>query len=441
MNPTTQYARSGDADIAYQVVGDGDINLVFVPPWMTQIEELWEQPALARGLERLASFSKFVLFDRRGTGLSSRSGGPPTLESQLEDIHEVMRAADVESAALLGHIESAALAALYAATHPEKVTAAVFVSPITRMLKAPDYPWAHSAEERKVFMDIFTENWGNGQAFIRFAPSAAKDERFIRWAAKMQRLTASPSEFRAMLEVNGEMDVREVLPLIQAPTLVMHRPDSEAVDVGHAKYAAEHIPDSKYVEFSGSDMLLFGFDDEEALGEIEEFLTGARQVPESDRVLATVMFTDIVGSTETAAEMGDRRWRDLLENHYSIVRRELSRFGGNEVKTIGDGMLATFDIPARGIRCALSIAEAVKQNSVEVRTGLHTGECELMDDDVGGVAVHIAARVTSKADPSEVLATRTVTDLVAGSKIEFDSRGMHELKGVPGERELMSAKR
>ncbi len=441
MNPTTQYARSGDADIAYQVVGDGDTDLVFVTPWMTQIEELWGEPSLARGLDRLASFSRFVLFDRRGTGLSSRSGGPPTLESQLEDIHEVMKAADMDRAAFLGHIESAALAVLYAATHPEQVTAAVLVSPITRMVKAPDYPWAHSAEERDAFVDLATENWGNGLLFGRFAPSAADDERFIRWAGKMQRLTASPTEFRAMLEVNGEMDVREVLPLIQAPTLVIHRPDSEAVDTGHAKYAAERIPDAKYVEFPGSDMLLFGYDDDAALGEIEEFLTGARQVSESDRVLATVMFTDIVGSTESAAEMGDRRWRDLLENHYSIVRTELSRFGGKEVKTIGDGMLATFDIPARGIRCGLSISEAVKQNGVEVRTGLHTGECELMDGDVGGVAVHIAARVMSKAEPNEVLSTRTVTDLVAGSKIGFESRSVHELKGVPGEWELMSAQR
>ncbi len=432
MRPTTQYAQSGDADIAYQVLGEGELDLLFVLPWMSQIEQLWEAPSFARILDHLASFSRLVIFDRRGSGLSSRMGGPPTLESQLEDIRAVMTAADIKRAALIGHVEGSALVTLHAATHPEMVSSIVFLSPVSRMTEAPDYPWASSIEERQVRLDFTVDSWGNGDSFRPFAPSMANDEQFMNWAAKLQRLIATPREAKAMLDVIGDTDVREVLPLIQAPTLVLHRPENEAIDAGHARYVAEHVPDAKHVELPGVDALLFGDDNDALLGEIEEFLTGSRHVSDSDRVLATVMFNDIVGSTERAAEMGDRLWRDLLENHYSLLRRELNRFGGNEVKTTGDGMLATFDIPARGIRCARSITEVVKQNGIEVRTGLHTGECELMDNDVGGVAVHIAARVTNKASPSEVLATSTVTDLVAGSGIEFEDRDTHELKGVPG---------
>lgn len=439
MHPETKYTREADVDIAYQVFGTGDIDMVLIPPWICQLEHLWREPRLVRTFERFGRFSRVILFDRRGTGLSARSGGAPTLDAQMDDVLAVMEAAGSERAAIFGHAESAALGVLFAATHPDRAGALVLFCPIPRIVSAPDYPWAHDPEERARFVETIGQTWGTGAEVARFATSSATDRHFLAWAAELQRLTHAPREAAEIMRMVGDTDVRDVLPSIQAPTLVLSRPACVPVDHRHSLYVAEHIPNSRLVELAGEDALFFIGDADEVVAETEEFLTGTRTFHETDRVLATVMFADIVGSTERAAKLGDSRWRDTLGGFFQIADRELGRFKGRQVKSTGDGFLATFDGPARAIRCALSINSAVQEAGLELRTGLHTGECELIGDDVGGVAVHIAARVTGEAGPGEVLATRTVTDLVAGSGFEFEDRGEHELRGVPGSWQLLAA--
>jgi class 3 adenylate cyclase/pimeloyl-ACP methyl ester carboxylesterase len=426
MEPETRYAKSGDVHIAYQVVESGPTDLVLVPGFISHIEEWWEEPLSARFLERLASFSRLILFDKRGTGLSDREAGVPTLEQRMDDVRAVLAAAGSERAAVLGVSEGGAMSALFAATYPERTAALVLYGTFAEFCS-----WVPTPEHLEHFLHAIDEGWGTGRSLPHFAPSVADDSRFRRWWARYERLGASPGAAMALMRMNSEIDVRHVLPAIRVPTLVLHRTGDVTVDVEAGRYQAAHIPGATYVELPGVDHLPFVGDAEAVLDEIEEFLTGARPVAEPDRVLATVLFTDVVGSTELAARLGDRRWRDLLDAHHAAVRRQLARFRGREVKTVGDGFLATFDGPARAIRCADAIRASVRTLGLEVRAGLHTGEVELIGDDVGGIAIHVGARVAALAGPGEVLVSSTVKDLVAGSGLRFEDRGTHRLKGVP----------
>jgi class 3 adenylate cyclase len=431
--PVARYARSGDVHIAYIVEGDGPIDLVWIPPWISQVEYLWSEASLAAVLDRLTGFARVITFDRRGSGLSDPLQGAPTLEEQMDDVLAVMDAAGSEQAAIVATLEGGPMAALFAASHPDRTQSLTMYATFARSVWAPDYDWAWSAEERNARMDQCVEHWGEGLVAGGVAGSRAGDPRFMEWAGRLERLAASPATIKRIFDLIGEFDVREVLPSIRVPTLVMHRRDDSFIKVEHSRYIAERIPGARYVELEGPDNMFAVGDSEAILGELEEFLTGTRHEREPDRMLATVMFTDIVDSTQRAADMGDRHWRDLLERHDQLFRRSLERHRGREVKRTGDGFLATFDGPARAIRCAASITEAVEELGLELRAGLHTGECEVMSDDVGGLAVHIAARVMSCADAGEVLVSSTVKDLVVGSGIDFEDRGTHDLRGVPGD--------
>jgi class 3 adenylate cyclase len=430
MPPETRYVRSGDVHIAYQIVGDGPRDLVYVPTWISQFEHLWEEPRIARYFERLASFSRLILFDRRGLGMSDPVINAPTLEEQMDDVRAVMDAAGSERAAVYAQLEAGAMAALFAATHPERTSALVLYEGMPRMSWAPDYDWALRDEEREVGL---TRPWGDGARLEALAPRSSQEPRFRAWYAKLERLAASPATATKFLRMTAQVDVRAVLPTIGVPTLVLHRRDDQFVDIRHSEYLAKHIPGARLVILPGAEAISFGSDTAPLLDEIEEFLTGTRGVADSERILATVLFSDIVDSTRRAAELGDRRWRDLLEAITAVVKSELMRFRGRSVKTLGDGFLATFDGPARAIRCATAIRDtAMTQFGLEVRAGLHTGEVEVIGDDVGGIAVHIGARVGSRAEAGEVLVSGTVKDLVVGSGIVFEDRGETELRGVPG---------
>jgi pimeloyl-ACP methyl ester carboxylesterase len=440
--PATRYANSGDASIAYQVVGEGPLDVVLVLGFATHLELQWELPAFARFFERIGSFARLILFDKRGMGLSDPVAEVPTLEQRIDDVRSVMDAAGSERAALIGISEGGPMSVLYAATHPERVTALVLCGAMARTTEAPDYPWASPAEAlRESAAQFIAPYWGqNAEGMVElFAPSLLGDPRAVQFTARMERSAASPAMVQQIFEMFLDIDVRAVLPTLRVPTLVLHRRGDRVVNWRAGRELAAQIPGARYVELEGIDHLPWAGDTDAVLGEIEEFLTGTRTAPEPDRVLATVMFTDIVGSTERATELGDARWRELLGEHDAVVRRELARFRGREVKSLGDGYLATFDGPARAIRCGAAIAEAAKSLGLEVRTGLHTGEVELIGDDVGGIAVHIAARVGSLAGGGEVLCSSTVKDLVAGSGIPFEDRGATELKGIPDEWRLFAA--
>ncbi len=441
MPPVTRYARSGELHIAYQVVGEGPIDVVYVPSWISQVEHYWEEPAIARYFNRLASFSRLIMFDRRGSGLSDPVADAPTLEEQMDDIVAVMDAAGSTHAAVFALLEGGALAALFAATHPERTDALILYEAQPRMSWAPDYEWAMRPEERVSYVrEGGMRHWGDGTRMLSMSASAAENRRLVHWYAKLERLAASPGTAAKLMLMNGQVDVRAVLPTIQAPTLVLHRAEDRFIDPRHSRYLAEHIPGARLVELPGQEALSFQAGSASELDEIEEFLTGVRRAPEHERILATVMFGDIVASTERAAELGDHRWRGLLQSIETVVGAELTRFRGRAVKTMGDGFLATFDGPARAIRCAAAIRAAARDGfGLEVRVGLHTGEIELIGADVGGMAVHIAARVIASATPGEVLVSGTVKDLVVGSGIEFEDRGEHELRGVPGQWRLWAA--
>jgi class 3 adenylate cyclase/pimeloyl-ACP methyl ester carboxylesterase len=435
MAPVTRYARSGEASIAYQVIGDGRLDVLFMTGWISQIEQLWELPALRRFLERLAVFSRLILFDRRGTGLSDSVGERYTLEQEALDALAVLDAAGSDRAALLTYGLGGPVGALLAAEHPQRVGALIMYSSIARTTWAPDYDWAMTVEDRAAWTERTIATWGetDGPGLPVLAPSMADDPALNAWFARLQRLAASPSEARILLNGGSELDVREALPQIGVPALVMHRAGDNSWDPRHSRYLASHIPGARYVELDGADSFPFIGDSDAIVEEIEEFLTGARAVGERTRTLLTVMFTDIVDATATAAGVGDRRWRDLLARHDEEVRKELARFDGREVKTVGDGFLATFaGPPSRALRCALAINGAARELGIEVRVGIHTGECELIDDDVGGMAVHIASRVAGIAGPGEVLVSGTVFGTVVGGPFGFEDRGFHELKGVPG---------
>jgi class 3 adenylate cyclase len=431
--PVARYAKSGDLHIAYIVEGDGPIDLMWIPPWISQVEYLWSERSLARVMRRLTSFARLITFDRRGSGLSDPFFGAPTLEDQMDDLLAVMDAAGAERVALVGTLEGGPMAIMFAATHPDRVSALVLYATFARATWAPGYEFAWPADVRAESMNELVEHWGEGQVVAGVAPSEVSDPAFLEWAGRLERLAASPSTIRRIFDLIGEFDVRDVLPSIRVPTLVMHRRDDSFINIEHSRYLAEQIPGARYVELEGTDNMFSIGDSEALLGEIEEHLTGVRHVHEPDRMLATVMFTDICDSTRRAAELGDSGWRSLLERHDALFRHALDRHRGREVKRTGDGFLATFDGPARAIRCAASVAEAMGSLGIEVRAGLHTGELEVMDGDLGGLAVHIAARVLDRAGPSEVLVSGTVKDLVVGSGIGFEDRGQHELRGVPGE--------
>jgi pimeloyl-ACP methyl ester carboxylesterase len=444
MVPETRYARSGGVNIAYQVVGEGPRDLVYVPGWVSNVELMWEEPALAGFLERLASFSRLILFDKRGTGLSDR--GPndelPTLEDRMDDVRAVLEAVGSNRAALFGHSEGGNMCVLFAATYPERTIALITLGSFAKRRDPDDdYPWAPTAENREESATEVERNWGRlrPEDVEYYAPSRADDKMFVRNLERYFRRAASPGAAAALLRMNSHIDLRAVLPTIRVPTLVLHRRGDHDVNVAEGRYVASKIPGAKFVELPGEDHWLAAGDTDAIADEIEEFLTGSRPLPEPDRVLATVLFTDIVGSTERAVALGDRRWRDLLAAHDTAVRRELALFRGREIDTAGDGFFATFDGPARAVRCALSSRAAARELGLEIRAGIHTGECELDGPKVRGIAVHTGARIAALAGPGDVLVSQTVKDLVAGSGLIFDDRGARELKGLPGEWRIYAA--
>jgi pimeloyl-ACP methyl ester carboxylesterase len=439
MTPATKYASSGGGvSIAYQVLGDGPLDLVLVPGWASNLDVFWEEPAVEQFLRRLASFSRLILFDKRGTGLSDRVVDLPSLEVRMDDVRAVLDAVGSEHAALFGYSEGGSMCALFAATYPARTSALIMAGAYARAMVAPDYTFGGTNEQLEAFVEQIARDWGGPLGIKARAPSRANDPRFRDWWAHNLRASASPQAAAMLVRMNTQLDIRNVLPCIRVPTLVLHSVNDHTVDVRHGRYLAEHIPGAKYIELQGPDHVPFLSDSDTIVDEIEEFLTGVRHDRVVDRVLATVLFTDIVGATEKAASLGDRRWHQLLESHHQAVRRELGRFRGREIDTAGDGFFAAFDGPARAIRCACAISQAVRPLGLELRAGLHTGECEVMGDKYGGIAVHIGARVAAQAQPGEVLVSSTVKDLVAGSGHAFDDRGVQSLKGVPGEWHLFA---
>ena len=432
MEAQVRYARSGDVHIAYRVCGDGPRDIVLIPGTLSHVELYWEFPPTEYLLKRLTSFARVILFDKRGQGLSDRLA-EQTIEERIGDVRSVMDAAGSQRATIFGWSEGGAMSLLFSATYPDRTSALVLCGSCASI---KEEPWSLKPKLWELFLRELEAHWGEGILVPFNAPSRRQDEMFLKWFGRLERATASPGAILALLRANYEIDVRHVLPSIRVPTLILHRVGDKTIPVACGRYIAERIPGAKYIEHPGDDHLLQAYDRDlldRMIDEIEEFITGTHHRPEPDRVLATVMFTDIARSTERAAELGDERWRELLKKYYEVVRKELVAFRGREVDSAGDGLLATFDGPARAIRCACSVREKVQQLGLKVRTGLLTGECELIGDKIGGIAVHIGARVTSAANPDEVLVSSTVRDLVAGSGILFADRGAHSLKGVPSE--------
>jgi pimeloyl-ACP methyl ester carboxylesterase len=427
-----RYARNGDVSLAYEVFGEGDRDILVTLGWVASFQSAWEDPEYARWLRRLGTFGRVIMWDKRGTGLSERlpSDRLPTLEERIDDMRVVMDAAGSERAVVVGVSEGATLSAVFAATHPERTESLVLIGGYARMLYDDDYEWGARPEATAAFNRRMGETWGDNAGLLKlWAPSVANDPAARENWNRMLVFGGTPATAIAWLEMIQDTDIRATLPAIRVPTLVLHRTDDRLVPVEHARYMAGAIPDARLVELPRADHLWW-IDGEDILDEIESFLTGTTTAYEPDRVLATVMFTDIVDSTTRAAELGDRRWRDLVELHDRAVRSALKVFRGREVKTLGDGFLATFDGPGRAIRCARTVREAVRAVGLEVRAGLHTGEIEMDGDDISGIAVNIGARVGATASPGEVLVSQTVKDLVAGSGLDFTDRGEHDLKGI-----------
>jgi class 3 adenylate cyclase len=431
--PQTRYARNGDVHLAYQVLGDGPPDLVHLWTGPSHLDIQWENPHPARALRRLAGFSRLIRFDERGSGLSDRVpvDALPTLEERAEDIGAVMDASGSDRAVIYGIGNGGPPAMLFAATHPERTTSLVLWGTYARGTLDVDYPWAPSPELIHAYLDTIEENWGEPFGIEVMFPSLAGDEEFAAWTARQMRAAASPAAARAFMDMTLATDVRPILPTIHVPTLVMHRTGDMLAPVEGARYLAESIPGARFVEFPGQDHFPSP-DDDDVFAVLEEFVTGRPARPSADRMLATILFTDIVGSTEQAAAAGDRQWKELLRGHYDAARRLLERHEGRLVKTTGDGLLARFDGPGRAMRCAVAIVASASATGIQVRAGLHTGEIEVVGEDIAGLAVHIAQRVQGLARPGEVLVSSAMKDLVAGSGLEFEDRGEHTLKGVPG---------
>lgn len=430
--PETQYTKSGDVHIAYQVLGDGPFDLVFVPGLVNHLDLMWEDPRSSRFFSGLASFCRLILFDKRGTGLSDRDVGNASIEERIDDVRAVMDAAGSERAALFGYSEGGPMSILFAATFPDRVSALVLAATFAKFVQTPEYSCGNPLSFVETIERVVEERWGTGDMIDYWAPGLSGDERAVAAAARWERMSGSPSSVLAVLRFVREIDVRTVLSSVQVPALIIQRSGDRIIPQAQGRYMADHIPNARCVEQDGDEHVLWLGDIDGLLGEVEEFLTGARTASDVDRVLSTVLFTDIVGSTDKATDLGDGRWRQRLDQYDALVQRQLERFRGRQVNTTGDGTLAAFDGPARAVRCASAIQEAVQGLDLQIRAGVHTGEVELRGDDMTGIAVHLAARVQALASPMEVLVSSTVKDLVVGSGIEFEDRGDHELKGVPG---------
>jgi class 3 adenylate cyclase/esterase/lipase len=439
LRPETRYAKSLDIRIAYQVTGNGPVDMVYAPGTVSHLDMDWEWPAKAEFIQRLSSFCRLIRFDKRGTGMSDRPTYAATLEERIDDIRAVMDAAGSERAAIFGVSEGGSMASLFAATYPSRTRALIIWGTQARWTKTADYPWGQTKEEYERMIADLGEN-GVTLEYVTGGGAGLKnaDHAYIEWAMRYMRAGGSPSAFVALERMNAQIDIRGILPSIKIPTLVMNRTGDPVADVDAARDLASKVPGARFVEFPGETHSMFDIADQ-VLGQIEEFVVGTRWHATSDRVLATILFVDIVGSTQHLATMGDQGWVDKLNQFNAAVRRELTSFLGKEVKTTGDGFLASFDGPTRAIRCARAIRDSTSQLGIKIRAGLHTGECELIGDDVGGIAVHTAARVASEAGPSQILVSSTVTDLVAGSGLDFKDRGVHALKGIPGEWRLFEA--
>lgn len=427
----TRYAKSGELNIAYQVFGDGDLKLVLIPGWASNVENIWTLTEFAEFADKLAQFARVILLDRRGTGLSDPVVNPPTLEERMDDVRAVIDAAGWERAVIWGISEGGPMAMMFAATYPHRVQALVLYGTFARFSRANDYPHGYTPEANAKWVADLETTWGSGELSRSFAPSMSNDAATMRILARLERMAMSPGTAHKLFGLLTQTDVRHVLPAIRVPTLILHRAEDKPVRVGHARYLAERIAGARYVELPGSDHMPMMGDVDALLDEVREFLTGERAAPESDRILATILFCDIVDSTIRAAELGDHEWKRLLLQFYAMVDGKLHHFRGRKLDTAGDGLFAAFDGPARAVRCGAALVDAAKALSLQVRVGVHTGECEVLGEKYSGIAVHLGARVASAADPGQVLVTSTVKDLVVGSGIHFEDLGSRTLKGVP----------
>lgn len=439
--PTTRYVKSDDVHVAYQVLGEGPLDLLFVPGFVSHIEAAWQNPDGSAFLRRLSSFCRLILFDKRGTGMSDRGSEIFTLEQRMHDVQAILDEVGSERAALFGVSEGGPMSLLYAATYPARTSALILYGSYAKRSWASDYAFGWKDEQWDRFLENIERNWGTpqGVSIATWAPSLADKPNAAERLATYFRSAASPGAAAAIMKMNREIDVRHILPAIRTPTMVLHRIGDRVSEIGHARYLTEHIPGAKLVELPGQDHTFWIGGGGDILEHIEQFLTGKQATHQPERVLATVLFADIVSSTDRAAKLGDKPWRELLQEFYLKVRDVLQQFRGQQISTSGDGFLAAFDGPARAIRCAGAVCEAVRTLGLQVRCGLHTGECERVGDDLAGIAVHIGSRVAGLAGPGEVLVSQTVRDLVAGSGLVFEARGAHVLKGVPGEWRLFRA--